>query len=266
MYRHPLSLLPTLLAALFLTSCGDKVDIDPSISPAAKPVSISAISVGLIPAGSPQTRAKVEDGFPAEGTTMSVRMTDAEGGLTLQEADYTYTAKNGWVADGAPLLWPADDSPYDLHFQAVSPAGSWQVSLPSQWIPAELERAEALRIGSAQSRPTDDPICIRLVHALAKVQVYSPGQPAYLTDAPAEGALSISFPTDVRTILMCLHSADVRSNEGYVLPTEQGFGLLTDRVYDVALPGGTLPAGTLLYIDASGSASPSAGEHPLQIP
>ena len=231
MYRTILLALPALL---LLAACADDVATPPAAEPAdtlaGRPVRFTATGLTVTPAGVTQTKADVaEPDFPAEGSTITVYMADAEG-TPLQQANYTYSTANGWTST-APLLWP--DTKNEYTFTAISPAGTNpEITLPAEWTAENMPRYEALRTTKeAVTTQAKGSLSLTLHHPLVKVQVvFTSGQPVLLTTADG-------------TEFMTLYSADGMIYEGYVLPSTEGFGFLADRMYTVSTE---LTAGTVV--------------------
>lgn len=256
-----LSLVAALLLAL--AACTDDLTQTPATPGgdlAGQPVQFSTTALSVTPAGSPQTRAaEPETDFPTEGTTMTVYLL-ADDGTPIQQADYTYSATDGWTST-APLRWPASTGTY--RFTAISPAAmadactdgtTLPLTLPTEWTAADLATYAQLRTTSAAAptAPTNGSVPIRLHHPLAKIQVISTSSaPVYLTDAPATGTVTLDGnpTTDATTTagLVQLATTDnALTYQGYVLPTTAAFGILADKLLTLTLPAGGLQAGTSL--------------------
>ena len=172
-------------------------------------------------------------------------MTDAEG--NTWQANYKNT-NDTWQAEGEPLYWPTSKGEYT--FTAISPAGTDpHITLPTAWTEADLAKYEAIRATYGEEQPTTptkDAISLTLRPALTKVQVVSTsGQPVSLIDAPTAGTLDLAGSVSATTGLMTLYSPDNIVSEGYVLPAGEGFGFLTNKVYQVK---DKPEAGTMLTI------------------
>ena len=255
----------SLVAALLLTlaACTDDLTQTPATpggNLAGQPVQFSTTALSVTPAGSPQTRAaEPETDFPAEGTTMTVYLL-ADDGTPIQQADYTYSATDGWTSD-ASLRWPASTGTY--HFTAISPAKmadactdgtTLPLTLPTEWTAADLATYEQLRTTSAatQTAPTTGRVTLSLHHPLAKIQVISiSSAPVYLTDAPATGTVTLDgkttadIPTTAGLVQLATSTDDPLTYQGYVLPTTAStIGILSDKL--LTLPAGGLQAGTSL--------------------
>ena len=242
MYRTILLALPALL--LLLAACADDVT-PPAAEPAdtlvGQPVRFTATGLTVTPAGMVQTKAD------ADFSTITVYMTDTEG--NTWQADYTYNETDGWTST-APLYWPTSTDQYT--FTAISPAGTDpHITLPTEWTAENLKEYEAIRATYGEEQPTTptkDAISLTLRPALTKVQVVSTsGQPVSLIDAATAGTLNLTGSTtgNAATGIMTLYSPDNIVSEGYVLPAGEGFGFLTNKVYQVK---DKPEAGTMLTI------------------
>ena len=257
----------SLAAALLLTlaACNDDLTQTPATpggNLAGQPVQFSTTALSVTPAGSPQTRAaEPETDFPAEGTTMTVYLLEDDG-TPIQQADYTYSATDGWTST-APLRWPASTGTY--HFTAISPAKmadactdgtTLPLTLPTEWTAADLATYEQLRTTSeaTQTAPTTTGVTLSLHHPLAKIQVISTSSaPVYLTDAPATGTVTLDgtttapAPTTAGLVQLATSTDDPLTYQGYVLPTTAStIGILSDKLLTLPLPAGGLQAGTSL--------------------
>ena len=223
-------------------ACADDAATPPATGDtlAGQPVRFTATGLTVTPAGVTQTKAD------ADFNTMTVYMTDTDG--NTWQADYKNT-NDTWEADGDPLYWPTSTGEYT--FTAISPAGTDpHITLPTAWTEADLAKHEAIRATSEaeSTSPTEDAISLTLGPALVKVQVVSTsGQPVHLIDAPMAGTLNLtgSVSGSATTGIMTLHSPDNIVSEGYVLPAGEGFGFLTNKVYQVK---DKPEAGTMLTI------------------
>ena len=229
MYRIIFLALPALL---LLAACADDVTPPAAGDPATlagQPVRFTATGLTVTPAGVTQTKAD------PDFSTITVYMTDTDG--NTWQADYTYDETNGWTST-TPLYWPTSTDQYT--FTAISPAGTDpHITLPAEWTEADLAKYEAIRAtygAEKPTKPTEAPISLTLRPALTKVQVVSTsGQPVSLIDAPMAGTLNLtgSVSGNATTGIMTLYSPDNIVSEGYVLPAGEGFGFLSDKVYQV---------------------------------
>lgn len=264
--NRPTLLQLTLAAALYVTAgtaCTDHLaptegtDIPGSEGGplTGQPVCIGATSLSFT--GHVQTRANApaETTFPADGTTMTVYLLDAEADdALLQQADYTYT-DGAWTADdGQGLYWPDNSGTY--RFTAISPARAANdctdgknltVSLPIEWTTDELEEWEALRVTATptEAQPTTAPIALNLCHPLTQIEaVMTTTTTAALIDAPTSGFLSLtgSGTTQLTTTpLATLFQPDKNMPVylGYILPGAAMPQLATDdQIYNLTLPDG----------------------------
>ena len=238
MYRTILLALPALL---LLAACADDVTppAEPADTLAGQPVRFTATGLTVTPAGVTQTKADdiAETDFPAEGSTITVYMADAEG-TPLQQADYTYTSGT-WQADDEPLYWPTSTGEYT--FTAISPAGtSTHITLPAEWTDTDLTKYEAIRATyevKNPTTPTEDPVSLTLRHALVKVVVQSPSSFVYLTEAPYAGDINLQNGTasSLATTFIKLLKGDNDTHTGYILPPAASFQVLTeDNIYEVS--------------------------------
>ena len=255
-----LSLVAALLLAL--AACTDDLTQTPATPGgdlAGQPVQLSTTALSVTPAGTPQTRAAETD-FPTEGTTMTVYLLEDDG-TPIQQADYTYSATDGWTST-APLRWPASTGSY--HFTAISPAAmadactdgtTLPLTLPTEWTADDLATYEQLRTTSEATRtaPTTGRVTLSLHHPLAQIQVISTSSaPVYLTDAPATGTVTLDgnptadAPTTAGLMQLATSTDDPLTYQGYVLPTTTAFGILSDKLITLTLPAGGLQAGTSL--------------------
>ena len=259
-----LSLVAALLLAL--AACTDDLTQTPATPGgdlAGQPVQFSTTAISVTPACSPQTRAaETETDFPTESTTMTVYLL-ADDGTLIQQADYTYSATDGWTST-APLRWPASTGTY--RFTAISPAAmadactdgtTLPLTLPTEWTAADLATYAQLRTTSAaaETEPTTDGVTLSLHHPLAKIQVISTSSaPVYLTDAPATGTVTLQKgnstddpPTTAGLVQLATSTDDPLTYQGYVLPTTAStIGILADKLLTLTLPTEGLQAGTSL--------------------
>ena len=236
MYRTILLALPALL---LLAACADDVTppAEPADTLAGQPVRFTATGLTVTPAGVAQTKADgTETDFPAEGSTITVYMTDTDG--NTWQADYTYDETDGWTST-APLLWP--DTQNEYTFTAISPADTDpEITLPAEWTETDLTKYEAIRATYEAKRvlPSMSPISLTLRHALVKVQVEVASQQVHLLEAPVSGSISLTNAiTTVNTGMMQLLTSGNNIHKGYVLPTTQSpfFQILTDdNIYEVS--------------------------------
>ena len=237
MYRTILLALPALL---LLAACADDVTTPAATGDtlAGQPVRFTATGLTVTPAGVAQTKADgTETGFPTEGSTITVYMTDTEG--NTWQANYKNT-NDTWQAEGDPLYWPTSTGTYT--FTAISPAGTdTEITLPTAWTAEDLTKYEAIRATyeAKSTSPTKDPISLTLRHALVKVQVEVASQQVHLLEAPVSGSISLTNAATIvdNTGMMQLLTSDNNIHKGYVLPTTKSpfFQILTENnIYEVS--------------------------------